>query len=181
MKRLALSMTIAAVASAMMVAPALADSDAELIKNAESAAPAAVGSGATIYAPQANGSMKTLREGTNGFWCMPNDPATPGNDPMCGDANSMEWAMAWMSKKDPPKGKVGLIYMLSGGSDASNTDPFATAPTGSNNWITTGRHVMIMNATDLMAGYPTGANPDTSRPYVMWYGTPYAHLMVPVE
>ena len=51
----------------------------------------------------------------------------------------------------------------------------------SNNWITTGRHVMIMNATDLMAGYPTDAKPDTSKPYVMWHGTPYAHLMVPVE
>src|SRR5262249_40856513 len=112
---------------------------------------------------------------------MPNDPATPGDDPWCGDANSLEWVMAWMSKKDPPKGKVGLIYMLNGGSDASNTDPFATAPTEGNNWIKTGRHIMIMNATDLMAGYPTDPKPDTSRPYVMWHGTPYAHLMVPVE
>jgi len=155
--------------------------DAEMIKNAESAAPAAVGAGAAVYAPQADGSMKTLREGTNGFWCLPNDPNTPGNDPMCGDANSMEWAMAWMSKKDPPKGKVGMIYMLAGGSDASNTDPFATAPTEANNWVTTGRHVMIMNAVDMMAGYPTDAKPDTSKPYVMWAGTPYQHLMVPVE
>ena len=73
--------------------------DAETIKNAELAAPAAVGSGATIYAPQADGSMKTLREGKNGFWCMPNDPNTPGDDPMCGDANSMEWAMAWIAKR----------------------------------------------------------------------------------
>jgi hypothetical protein len=155
--------------------------DAEMIKNAESAAPPAVGSGATIYAPQADGSMKTLREGKNGFWCMPNDPNTPGDDPMCGDANSMEWAMAWMSKKDPPKGKVGLIYMLAGGSDASNTDPFATAPTEANNWVKTGRHIMIMNAMDMMAGYPADAKPDTSKPYVMWSGTPYQHLMVPVE
>ena len=100
---------------------------------------------------------------------------------MCGDANSMEWAMAWMSKKDPPKSKVGLIYMLAGGSDASNTDPFATAPTEGNNWIKTGRHVMIMNAMDMMAGYPMDSKPDTSKPYVMWSGTPYQHLMVPVE
>jgi len=155
--------------------------DAEMIKNAESAGPATVGTGATIYAPQADGSMKTLREGSNGYWCLPNDPATPGDDPMCGDANSMEWAMAWMGKKDPPKGKVGLIYMLAGGSDASNTDPYATAPTETNNWISTGRHIMIMNAMDSMAGYPTDAKPDTSKPYVMWHGTPYAHLMVPVE
>jgi hypothetical protein len=40
---------------------------------------------------------------------------------------------------------------------------------------------MIMNAMDMMSGYPTDANPDTSKPYVMWHGTPYAHLMVPVN
>jgi hypothetical protein len=180
MKKL-MMLTAGVLAMSLVSAHSVRADDAELIKNAESAAPAAVGAGATIYAPQADGSMKTLREGTNGFWCMPNDPNTPGNDPMCGDANSMEWAMAWMSKKDPPKGKVGLIYMLAGGSDASNTDPFATAPTETNNWITTGRHVMIMNAMDMMAGYPTDPKPDTSRPYVMWAGTPYQHLMVPVE
>jgi hypothetical protein len=177
-----LMMLTAAVLAISLPSMQLAQADdAELIKNAESAAPAAVGAGATIYAPQADGSMKTLREGTNGFWCMPNDPNTPGDDPMCGDANAMEWAMAWMSKKDPPKGKVGLIYMLAGGTDASNTDPFATAPTADNNWVKTGRHVMIMNAMDMMAGYPTDAKPDTSKPYVMWSGTPYQHLMVPVE
>ena len=155
--------------------------DAEIIKNAEAAAPAAVAAGASILAPQADGTIKALRESKNGFWCMPDNPASPGPDPMCGDANSMEWAMAWMGKKDPPKGKVGLIYMLAGGTDASNTDPFATAPTESNNWVTTGRHIMIMNAVDSMAGYPTDAKPDTSKPYVMWHGTPYAHLMVPVQ
>ena len=170
-----------ALALALSAAQLARADDAAMIKNAESAAPAAVGVAAAVYAPQADGSMKTLREGTNGYWCMPNDPATPGDDPMCGDANSMEWAMAWIGKTDPPKGKVGLIFMLAGGSDASNTDPFATAPSETNNWVTTGKHVMIMNATELMAGYPTDAKPDTSKPYVMWAGTPYAHLMVPIE
>ena len=64
--------------------------------------------------------MKTLREGKNGFWCMPDDPATPGPDPMCGDANAMAWAMAWIGKTEPPKGKTGLIYMLMGGPAHSN-------------------------------------------------------------
>ncbi len=180
MKKLLILTAFACAVCAPVAQLAHAD-DAETIKNAESAAPPAVGAGAAVYAPQDDGSMKTLRESKNGFWCMPNDPNTPGNDPMCGDGNSMEWAMAWMSKKDPPKGKVGLIYMLSGGSDASNTDPFATAPTEANNWVTTGRHIMIMNAMDMMAGYPADAKPDTSKPYVMWSGTPYQHLMVPVE
>jgi hypothetical protein len=33
-----------------------------------------------------------------------------------------------MDHKDAPKGKMGLVYMLQGGSDASNDDPFATQP-----------------------------------------------------
>ncbi|MES2847203.1 MAG: hypothetical protein V4747_19450 [Pseudomonadota bacterium] len=160
---------------------ALAQSEEDLIKSAESAAPAAVAAGATIYGFDDGGGMITVREGSNGWWCMPDTPSTPGPDPMCGDANAMEWAMAWIGKTEPPKDKVGFIYMLAGGTDASNTDPYATGPTADNNWITTGPHVMIMNATDLMAGYPTDPVPDTSIPYVMWAGTPYAHLMIPVE
>lgn len=175
-----LTVTSGLVAAVSLSAAARAD-DAEMIQSAESAAPAAVASGAAVYAADASGAMKTLREGTNGFWCMPDNPATPGPDPMCGDANSMEWAMAWIGKKDPPKGKVGFMYMLAGGTDASNTDPYATGPAEGNDWISTGPHVMVVNAMDMMAGYPANEAPDTAQPYVMWAGTPYAHLMLPVK
>ena len=160
---------------------ASAADDAALIKSAESAAPAALSSKAAIYAMDDKGQMRTLREGSNGWWCMPDSPATPGPDPMCGDANAMDWAMAWIGKTNPPKGKVGFMYMLEGGTDASNTDPYATAPAETNNWIKTGPHVMVVNATQMMAGYPESPNPDTTLPYVMWAGTPYAHLMLPVK
>ncbi len=173
--------TVVAIAVGLTTTPAFAQSEAELIAGAESAAPIAVSSAATIYGFDATGAMITLREGSNGWWCMPDTPSTPGPDPMCGDANAMEWAMAWIGKTEPPKGKVGFIYMLSGGSNSSNTDPYASGPAEGNNWITTGRHVMIMNAVDMMAGYPADPNPDTTQPYVMWVGTPYAHLMIPVE
>ena len=180
-----MKMFVAAGACALalgLVVPAAADDDdAALIKSAESAAPGALSAGAAVYAMSDKGEMRTLREGSNGWWCMPDSPATPGPDPMCGDANSMEWAMAWIGKKDPPKGKVGFMYMLEGGTDASNTDPYATAPAEANNWIKTGPHVMVVNAMDLMTGYPTSPTPDTAQPYVMWAGTPYAHLMVPIE
>ena len=155
--------------------------DAEMIKNAEMAAPASIASEAAVLAPQADGSIKTLREGKNGYWCIPDDPNSPGNDPMCGDANAMEWAAAWMGHKDPPKDKVGFIFMLAGASDASNTDPFATKPAAGMDWMAVGPHVMVMNAMDKMAGYPGGEHPDITKPFVMWEGTPYAHLMVPVQ
>lgn len=171
-------------AAALMLATtatALADDDAALIKSAESAAPRALSSRAAIYAMNDKGEMRTLREGSNGWWCMPDSPATPGPDPMCGDANAMEWAMAWIGKKDPPKDKIGFMYMLEGGTDASNTDPYATAPADGNNWIKTGPHVMVVNAMDKMMGYPESPTPDPTQPYVMWAGTPYAHLMLPTE
>lgn len=155
-------------------------SDDEIIASAMMAAPAAVSEGATIVAVGADGALRVVREGGNGFTCMPDNPATPGPDPMCGDANAMEWVGAWIGHTEPPPGKVGFMYMLAGGTDASNTDPWATAP-ADNNWIETGPHVMIVGAAAMMQGYPTDADPDTARPYVMWAGTPYAHLMVPIE
>lgn len=150
------------------------------VASAMSAAPASIGEGATIVQAQADGSMKTLREGKNGWTCMPDSPTTPGPDPMCMDANAAKWAAAWMGKKDPPANTAGVMYMLEGGTDASNTDPYATAPTAENAWINTGPHIMIVGSREILAGYPSGDKPDTSGPYVMWAGTPYAHLMVPV-
>ena len=73
------------------------------------------------------------------------------------------------------------MYMLEGGTDASNTDPYAKAPTGGGDWVKTGPHIMIVGSSDILKGHPSGGTPDTSAPYVMWAGTPYAHLMVPVK
>ena len=156
--------------------------DEQLISSAVSAAPPNVGTGATVVAMGADGNMKTVREGTNGFTCMPDNPATPGPDPMCMDQNALEWAMAWVSKTEPPEGKVGFMYMLAGGTDASNTDPYATKPAAGNNWIETGPHVMIVGAgANFYDLYPNSADPDTSQPYVMWANTPYVHLMAPAQ
>jgi hypothetical protein len=101
---------------------------------------------------------------------------------MCMDKNAMEWVHAWASHTSPTVGKVGFMYMLEGGTDASNTDPYAEKPTATNHWIKTGPHVMIVGADpSFYDGYPKAADPDTSVPYVMWAGTPYQHLMAPVK
>lgn len=162
-----------------MALPANATDD-DIIRSAESAAPAAVGKDATIIAASADGSMRTVREGTNGFTCMADAPDTPGPDPMCADSNAMEWINAWIGHKEPPA-KTGFMYMLAGGTDASNTDPYAKAPSSANNWIKTGPHVMVVGDKAMLASYPANPAPDTTKPYVMWSGTPYAHLMVPVS
>jgi hypothetical protein len=172
---LLLSTAIAAVMAG--ASAALAETNEEIIKNAMSAAPEAVAKDAAVM----NWEMKTLREGKNGFTCMPNDPTTPSDDPMCLDKAGMEFFHAMMNKKPPPEGKVGFGYMLKGGTAASNTDPFATEPPGGK-WLVDGPHVMIFNAKEMFAAYPrTGENPDPTQPYVMWPGTPYEHLMIPVK
>ena len=151
------------------------------VASAESAAPAALAHNASIVTVDAKGAMTTVRKGTNGWTCMPDSPDTPGPDPMCFDGNAGKWVQAWAGHKTPPDGTPGVMYMLEGGTDASNTDPYATKPTADNDWIKTGPHLMLVGSKAMLAGYPSGAKPDTSVPYVMWAGTPYAHLMVPVK
>ncbi len=160
-----------------------APSDASLIKSAMSAAPKSVAEKATIIAMTADMKMRTLRQGSNGWTCMPDNPETPGPDPMCADENAMAFIGAWVGHTAPPANKIGFMYMLAGGTDASNTDPYAAGPTANNHWVKTGPHVMVVGApvAAMMAGYPKSPDPDTTEPYVMWAGTPYEHLMLPVK
>ncbi len=179
---LAMCAAACATAASEQDKPTAPFSDDQLIQSATKAAPAKVAEGAKVIAVDAKGVARTLREGSNGFTCMPDNPTTPGPDPMCMDAAAMDWANAWMGKKTPTVGKVGLMYMLEGGTDASNTDPYATAPSKENHWVQTGPHVMVVGAApEFYAMYPHGADPDTAVPYVMWSGTPYQHLMIPVH
>ena len=157
-------------------------SDAQLIASAMSAAPAAVSRDATIVAVEDGGKLRTLRQGKGAFTCMPDDPNTPGKDPMCLDKNGMAWFKALLAHEKPPEGQVWFAYMLVGGSDASNDDAFAEKPPAGKKWVQTGPHVMIggPGITKMMADYPKTAD-DTKRPYVMFPGTPYEHVMVPVK
>ena len=64
--------------------------------------------------------------------------------------------------------------------DVSDTCEAGAVTAEGQAWIDTGPHVMVLGGTDQFAGYPaTAAN--TSVPYVMWTGTPYQHLMIPVR
>lgn len=163
--------------------PAMAPmTDEQIVASAMKAAPAAVAKGATVIAAEADGKIRTVRKGSNNFTCMGDNPATPGPDPMCGDANAMAFINAWLGHTPPAADKVGFMYMLEGGTDASNTDPYAAEPTAGNHWVKTGPHVMVVGAGAMfLAGYPATPDPDTTQPYVMWAGTPYAHLMIPVR
>ena len=89
-----------------------------------------------------------------------------------------------MAGRAPNPEHVGYSYMLKGGFSWSNTDPSATklAP-GQKSPIRIPPHVMILNARLAnSSGFPSGqANPDTSKPFVMFGGTPFALLIIPVK
>ena len=151
--------------------------DKELLDRLQGAAPSEVLKDATILNMGADGQMKTIQTGSNGWTCM-----DPGDAPMCADPGGMEWGKAYMSKGPAPQ-KIGFIYMLRGDNGASNTDPYASGATPDNSWVKTGSHVMIVgaDAKNMMQGYPREAKADPTKPYVMWPGTPYEHLMLPVK
>ena len=156
--------------------------DAELIASAISAAPSFISKDATVMAVGSDGKLRTLRQGQGAFTCVPDDPNTPGNDPMCLDRNALEWFKALLAHEKPPEGKVWLVYMLKGGSDASNDDPFASEPQSGKKWVQTGPHVMIggPGITKMLDSYPATAD-NTRKPYIMFGGTPYEHVMFPVQ
>jgi len=144
------------------------------ITRAMSAAPPGISRDATIMAVGKDGKMTQLREGKNGWMCMVKADDTP----MCLDKEWQGWADAWVNKKDPDIKNIGLAYMLRGDKGASNTDPYAAKPTADNQWVVTGPHIMIL-PTDVnqLDAYPTDWT--KGGPWVMWKGTPYAHIMVP--
>ena len=150
------------------------------IASATSAAPASISAKATIADIGADGKMITLRAGTNGWVCLPDNPGTPKPDPMCADKAWQEWMQAWMAKKTPAPKQIGIAYMLAGGSDASNSDPFASKPAAGADWVNTSAHTMVLLPDPKqLDSYPS--DPKSVGPFVMFKGTPYAHLMVPAS
>ncbi len=145
-----------------------------LIENAVSAAPQVITQDATIKTMDG----KVLREGTNGWTCY---PETAKTGPMCNEPQWDKLLGALMKQEPVTVNEFSVSYMLAGEGDApgvSNTDPFAAEPTNDNDWIKEGPHLMILVPDQKML---EGLSTNTKDPvYVMWKGTPYAHIMVKV-
>jgi hypothetical protein len=119
----------------------------------------------------------------NGGACFPDSPTEIAgasiDDPMCIDKQRQAWAGAWENKAPPEVEGTGIAYMLKSDKGASNTDPFATGPTGPLDRVVSPPRIMVLCAgTKMLDAFPT--DPTTGGPWMMWKGTPHAHLMVPV-
>lgn len=146
-----------------------------LLDDALSAAPPTLKESVTVLDWEQN----VLQKGTNGYTCFPTPPQLQGKAPMCFDAPWLEWADAWTNKKPFTAKTIGISYMLAGDEGASNIDPYAEGETADNQWIVEGPHIMIIVPDPaLLDSLPT--DPSIGGPYVMWKGTPYVHIMVPI-
>jgi hypothetical protein len=96
---------------------------------------------ARIVDKDAQGNKVVLREGSNGFTCVPGNPNVVGDPPMSEDAPSMQWGSDCSAHKPKPTNSVpGITYMLAGATQRSDSDPYdQTSPP-----ITVGPHWMIM-------------------------------------
>ena len=166
---------LSCVAVAFLPAGATAQ-DADLVENALSAATAAIASGAAVM----DGEGNVLREGSNGYTCMPDNPDKPGNSPMCLDDTWLAWAHAWRTGEDPPAIEaISFGYMLQGGNPGSNTDPNATEATDDNEWMESGGPHVMMLVPDASMLDGMSHDPSTGQPWVMWRGDALVHVMIP--
>jgi len=146
----------------------------EKIARAMSAGPDDVSRFARIVDTDPRGNVVVLREGNNGFTCMPGNLKVVGEPPMCVDEPAMQWYRDAKARKPKPTNTVpGITYMLAGATQRSDSDPNDTTSMP----IDVGPHWMIMWPFDpKTTGLPTTHKPTGA--YIMWAGTPYAHLHI---
>jgi hypothetical protein len=161
-------------AKAISPSEARDDTTQAKIARAMSAGPSDIAGSARIVDSDASGNTVVLREGSNGFTCMPGNPKVIGQPPMCVDLASLQWfADAKAHKAKPTNTVPGITYMLAGATQRSDSDPNDTTSPP----IHVGPHWMIMWPFDPKAtGLPTTHRDNGA--YIMWAGSPYAHLHV---
>ena len=173
-----LSLTVLAIPASCADESAVAPETVEQkIARAITAAPSDITDNATIM--DVDGTV--LREGSNGWVCLPGIGLIAGDQhPMCNDAVWMEWMAAAASGSDFSTDVVGVSYMLAGDAMVNNEDPMATDPHDGGMWVQDGPHIMMLFPNmEMLSNLPR--DPFVGGPYVMWGDTPMAHVMLPVE
>ena len=162
------------------------DSPKWQIKAYTGAAPSFIGDFASVVG--ADGTV--LREGTNGWTCLAFTANMMGDSmdprmatPACMDSNAMAWANAYMNEEVPELTNDGWAWMIHGDTGADNFRAYSEgdkAGTDPEDWIESGAHLMLM-PKDPKSLENTTTDFNTGSPYVMFKGTPYVHLMIPVS
>ncbi len=150
----------------------------EQIKVALSAAPAEIAKDATVKVYGADGKLIEVKKGTNGFVCYPDISNLSEPDPICNDAAAEQWFNDLLSGKERPTNtSPGVSYMAQGGWHFEKEGTIVMADGPGAKKVQEPPHWMIFWPFDAkMTGLPVHVNPLGT--YIMFSGTPYAHLMV---
>ena len=150
--------------------------DAEFIKDAEAGAPPTISEKAAIARLEPHGKVTAVRPGGNGFTCtlFPDESRAP----FCGDRSAFGWLVAAMSGKPKPSTTGGVAYMAKGGLHYETPEgKIVMQPTSTTKKVKEPPHWMLLTPLDPAAtGIPSHPNPGGT--YIMFAGTPYAHLMI---
>ena len=157
-----------------------AHSDEWKIANALSAGPLSVTEHATVMDWPANAKDgllqgRVLRQGANGWTCLPDIPEMPQHSPMCNDETMMKWLAATLAGKKPDIDRVGLSYMLMGDArQGQGVEQLGTRadPRQVKEWFYIGPMVMVV-LPDTAKDALRGINQDLSnnQPYTTLYGS----------
>lgn len=153
------------------------EAEAEFVKAAEAGAPEWISAQAAIARLEPSGATAIVRPGSNGFTCtlMPDE----SHSPACGNAQGFKWLVAAKALKPaPPAGGTGVVYMAKGSTHFETPDgEIVMAPTAQTKSVREPPHWMLLIPLDAAAtGIPT--RPNAGGAYIMYAGTPYAHLMI---
>jgi len=142
-----------------------------------SAAPAHISKEAGVMIYGSDGKLTETRKSTNGFTCIPTVMNLPEPDPMCMDAAVHQWMTDLMNNAPKPTNTVpGIAYMARGGSHFEKDGQVVMSGEGAK-VVSEPAHWIVMWPFEAAATrLPT--RPNASGVYIMFEGTPYAHLMV---
>ena len=152
-----------------------ANADQAAIQSAMSAAPHSLAKNATIMTWKGD----VLRQGTNRWTCLPNKPGNGGTDPWCVDASWQNLLKALTNKKAPTYNKIGIAYMLAGDAAVSNIKPSGMKADG--HWVEGLKAHLMVLVPDHSMFDNISTDPNNGGPWIMWPGTPYVHVMIPID
>jgi len=142
-----------------------------------SAAQAHIAKEAGVMIYGADGKLTETKKSANGFTCIPTVMNLPNPDPICMDAAVHQWMTDLMNNAPKPTNTApGIAYMARGGSHFEKDGKVVMSGDGAK-IVKEPPHWMVIWPFDAAATkLPTTPNP--SGVYIMFEGSPYAHLMV---
>jgi hypothetical protein len=138
------------------------------IARAIAAGPSTITGDARIVGADSKGKTVVLRDGNNGFVCQPGNPKVVGRPASCANAAALQWsADLTAGKSSPTNTEAGFVYMLAGATERGESG--ATRKVGPQ-W-------MIIWPFDPQATGLSATKKEVGA-FILWSGTPFAHLHI---